>query len=87
MTRICVECGAMTDHRALTCPKCGGEDTLEIAVKCCDCGADVPYSESVTLRISKKAYCNECVRERMAWFRDFISTNGQACVRMLQASV
>lgn len=87
ITRICTECGTTTDYRAIVCPKCGGEDTLEIALRCCDCGSEVPYSESITLRTSKKAYCNKCVRERMVWFRDFIQTDGQACVQLLHASV
>ena len=87
ITRICVRCRATVDDVSLDCPKCGGEDTLEIALRCADCGAEVPYSESLVLRASKQAYCNDCVRERMVWFRDFIQSDGQACVRMLQTSV
>lgn len=87
MTRTCVVCRATIDGYEIDCPKCGGKDTLEIALRCADCGAEVPYSESVTLRSRKKSYCNECVRERMVWLRDFLQNDGQARVQFVQTSV
>lgn len=89
MTLICNECHAMSEGVSLieNCPSCGVSDTLEVAMRCQDCGAMIPYSESIYLRSSKKAYCNDCVRERMVWFREFLSNSKASDLQILRQSV
>jgi hypothetical protein len=74
MLAICNECRAMHDVKSLSerCPSCGETDTFEAVMTCADCGAAIPYSESVILRASRRAYCDGCVRERVGWLRELL---------------